>query len=138
MCEQAATQNKRMTLEQQRAAFAWRCARAQTSGKDYVNLAKGVPALIMNSGLIQVMAHLRAKGKKGSKQHDELELHIRTWLASRFNDLPGDSFDGFAKKLIEDTDPQQFQLVTAEAMAWLRWLRQIAPAVVLSDTPSAS
>ncbi|HLQ86503.1 MAG TPA: type III-B CRISPR module-associated protein Cmr5 [Salinisphaeraceae bacterium] len=118
-----------MTLEQQRAAFAWRCARAQTAGNDYVNLAKGVPALIMNSGLIQVMAHLYAKGNKGNKQHGELEQHLRQWLASRFNDLPGNSFDAFAQALIEDTDPQRFQHITAEAMAWLRWLRQIAPAV---------
>lgn len=45
----AAPQNPApLTLDQRRAADAWRCA--QGKGKDYANLAKGLPALIMNSG----------------------------------------------------------------------------------------
>lgn len=123
-------EDKRITLEQQRAADAWRCAREQTSGKDYVNLAKGLPALIMNSGLIQVLAHLHAKGgRNGNRQHGELEMHLRQWLAQRFDALPNKDFDRFMYVLIEDTDPQRFQQITAEAMAWLRWMRQVAPAV---------
>lgn len=124
------TAQKHMTLEQLRAADAWRCARAQPYGKDYVNLAKGVPALIMNSGLIQVMAHLHAKGgKEANTAHGLLERQLQEWLGARFTNLPDHSFDAFITALIEKTDPQQFQRITAEAMAWLRWLRQIAPAV---------
>lgn len=122
------SEQKTITLEQQRAAHAWKCA--QGCSKEYVNLAKGLPALIMNSGLIQVMAHLHAKGGKGAnKPHGLLEQHLRQWLAARFQTLPGNSFDVFAQALIENTEPRQFQHITAEAMAWLRWLRQLAPAV---------
>ena len=42
------------TLEQLRAADAW--ARAQGCSDEYQKLAKGLPALIMNSGLMQVLA----------------------------------------------------------------------------------
>jgi CRISPR-associated protein Cmr5 len=30
-------------------------------------------------------------------------------------------------------DPADFQEITAEAFAWLRWLRQMAPARVVND-----
>ena len=51
-----------VSLEQQRAADAWK--QSKHKGKDYVNLAKGLSALIMNSGLMQVLAFLHEKGGK--------------------------------------------------------------------------
>ena len=52
------------TLEQKRAQHAGDKAREgiRNHGKDYVNDAKGLPALIMNRGLMQVMAFLHEKG----------------------------------------------------------------------------
>ena len=32
------------------------------------------------------------------------------------------------KTLVEMNDASRFQAITAEAFAWLKWLRQIAPA----------
>ena len=54
----------KLTLEQQRAQDAWKKADEGIGrhGKDYVNDAKGLPALIMNSGLMQVMAFLLGGG----------------------------------------------------------------------------
>lgn len=116
-----------MTLEQQRAADAWQCAAGCSS--EYAKLAKGVPALIMNSGLIQVLAFLHEKGQKDkTAHHGALGRHVQNWLAQRFPQaLPGADFDTVMTSLMA-TDPQTFQDITAEAMAWLRWLRQIAPA----------
>ena len=116
----------KLTLEQRRAADAWR--RAQGCSKEYVNLAKGLPALIMNSGLMQVMAFLHEKGssQKGSS-HGDLGQHLRDWLHQRFAEVPVD-FQGFMTALMKAA-PHDFQMITAESFAWLRWLRQIAPAV---------
>jgi CRISPR-associated protein Cmr5 len=36
-------------------------------------------------------------------------------------------FEAFMQHLM-DADPQRFQMITAEAFAWLRWLRQMAAA----------
>ena len=55
-----------LTLEQRRAQDAWNCAGQY--GEDHVNLAKGLPALIMSSGLMQVLAFLHEKGQK--QAHD--------------------------------------------------------------------
>ena len=112
------------TMEQRRAAHAWTQASAgvEQHGTDYVNTAKGLPALIMNSGLMQVMAFLQGKGGR----HEVLGRHLRDWLHQTHR-TPRD-FQGFMQHLMQ-AGPGEFQAINAEAMAWLRWLRQVAPAV---------
>lgn len=118
------------TLEQQRAADAWKCA--QDQNKEYANLAKGLPALIMNSGLLQVTAFLHEKGKKDSQKHCKvLDEHLRAWVHSRYQDIPED-FPKFMNALM-GMDSRKFQAITTESLAWLRWLRQIAAAVQRED-----
>ena len=113
------------TLEQRRAQDAWN--RCEGCDKDYANLAKSLPALIMNSGLMQVMAFLHEKGSEGSQRHcGDLADHLRAWLHERFPQIPGD-FKGFMENLME-ADARTFQAVTTEAFSWLRWLRQMAAA----------
>ena len=112
------------TLEQQRAQDAWKKAGEGIArhGKDYVNDAKGLPALIMNSGLMQVMAYMQDKGGR----HETLAQHLRDWLAKQCN-TPGD-FNGFMEHLYKMQDARRFQAITTEAFAWLRWMRQMAAA----------
>ncbi len=113
-----------MTAEQKRAKHTWVKAQEGIAhyGKDYVNDAKGLPALIMNSGLMQVMAFLHGKGGR----HDLLGQHLRDWLHEQCH-TPKE-FEGFMQKLMDMSDARQFQAITSEAFAWLRWLRQMAPA----------
>jgi len=129
-----------LTLEQQRAQDAWNCA---TKGKTvlgvdydkYVDAAKGMPALIMNSGLMQVLAFCHEKGQKESGRHYEMvATHLRSWLTCRFPQrITSADFEPFMKALMERAEPADFQAITAEAFAWLRWLRQMAPARVKGD-----
>ncbi len=113
----------KMTLEQKRAQHAWEKAAEGVArhGKDYVNDAKGLPALIMNSGLMQVMAFLRQKGGR----HEFLAGHLRDWL-NRQLDTPPD-FEAFMQAMLR-ADSRRYQQVTTEAFAWLKWLRQMAAA----------
>ncbi len=114
----------KLTLEQQRAQHAWAKAELgiRQHGKDYVNDAKGLPALIMNSGLMQVMAFLHEKGGR----HETLAQHLRDWLHRQCG-TPSD-FEGFMTHLCSMTDALRFRAITAEAFAWLKWLRQMAAA----------
>ncbi|WP_126443808.1 type III-B CRISPR module-associated protein Cmr5 [Sulfuricystis multivorans] len=111
------------TLEQQRAQHAWDKAGDGIArhGRDYVNDAKGLPALIMNSGLMQVMAFLHDKGGR----HETLAQHLRDWLHQQCG-TPSD-FEGFMQHLMQ-ADARRFQMITSEAFAWLKWLRQMASA----------
>lgn len=118
------TQTQRLTLEQKRAQHAWDKAGEGISRykKEYVNDAKGLPALIMNSGLMQIMAHLQDKGER----QQLMGTHVRDWLALQCG-TPRD-FNAFMQHLFTLEDPRRFQAITAETFAWLRWLRQMAAA----------
>lgn len=110
------------TLEQQRALDAWeKCAHYT---KEHVNLAKGLPALIMNSGLMQVLAFCHEKGGA----HEVVAQHLRIWLNHRFNGVNHDpGFEMLMQSLL-NAEPSTYQAITAEAFAWLKWLRQMAAA----------
>lgn len=116
----------RMTLEQLRAQNAWQCVRHGVD-KDYVNVAKALPALIMNSGLLQVMAFLQQK----ESVHRKVAASLRIWLWSRKTGrqqtMEDPGFERFMDSLMAET-PSGFQALTAEALAWLKWLRQLAAA----------
>ncbi len=111
------------TLEQQRAQNAWAACEHYT--KEHVNAAKGLPALIMNSGLMQVLAFCH---EKGNAQAD-VATHLRKWLAGRFPDtfVQGSDFAPFMQALMQAV-PANYQAINAEAFAWLKWLRQMAAA----------
>ena len=114
------------TLEQRRARDTW--DKSQGCTDEYMKLAKGLPALIMNSGLMQTLAFMQEKGSKGasSPHYKVLSGHLRSWLRERFPDLPPD-FPGFMDGLMS-AEPRTYQDVTAEAFAWLKWMRQMAAA----------
>lgn len=112
------------TLEQQRAENAWEVS--EKYDKEHVNIAKGLPALVMNSGLMQVLAFAHEKGKK----HEEVATDLRIWLVKRIsgqNNMTDPGFEAFMKVLMH-AKPQDYQAINAEAFAWLKWLRQMAAA----------
>lgn len=118
----------KQTLEQQRAAHVWQ--KCQGCPEAYAKLAKGLPALIMNSGLMQVMAFLHEKSKgKTDDHHHLLAQHLREWLCRQFPQaLKSDDFYDFMDSLMK-AEPRTFQQITTETFHWLRWVRQIAPAI---------
>lgn len=107
------------TLEQQRARDAWK--RCSDYSEKHVKLAKSLPALIMNSGLMQVMAFLNEK----DSEHQLVAKHLRSWLHRRYK--TPDEFKAFMEHLMK-ADARTYQAVTTEAFAWLKWLRQMAAA----------
>jgi CRISPR-associated protein Cmr5 len=118
---------QRLTLEQQRAQDAWR--KSGKYGKEEANVAKALPALIMNSGLMQVLAFCHEKGKKDAgKAYETVAVDLRTWLVKRFPEIRSPEFEPFMEWLFGRADSRTYQAVTAEAFAWLRWLRQMAAA----------
>ena len=124
----------RSTLEQQRAQDAWdQCEHYQN---EHVKVAKGLPALIMNSGLMQVLAFCNEKGKachEKGKAYEDVAGHLRTWLGKRFpSQLPDAGFAPLMQALMA-AKPADYQAITAEAFAWLRWMRQMAAARVKGD-----
>ncbi len=124
-------------LDQRRARFAW--AKVQGQDKEYANLAKGVPALIMQSGLMPVLAFLNEKGKKDKgKRHRELLGHICEWLGE-YEQFKGrikiKNFGGVMEALMGNESGNAaehahfYRQATEEVLAILRWIRQFASTV---------
>ena len=119
---------KKPTLEQQRASDAWKAISKhypEKCHKDYVNAAKSLPSLIMNSGLMQTLAFCKDK----DKEYEKIATSLRAWLSYRFGReaLPED-FNRFMTALMNEKDAQRYQRINAEALTWLKWLRQMAAA----------
>lgn len=132
----AATAEKRPTptLEQERAAYAFkRATRAsQLSGKTpqkYKRLAKGLPQMIMVSGLMPVMAFLQ---NKGEPHHLQLYDDVALWLADHGKSnrsIPLATLMGE----FTSADSGRYRELTTETLNMLRWLRQLASAVIKED-----
>jgi CRISPR-associated protein Cmr5 len=113
---------QRLTLEQQRAQHAWSCVKDGVD-KGYVNVAKSMPQLVMNSGLMQTLAYMEQK-----KGDQKVAAQLRTWLNLRFRFADGEpTFEKLMTKLL-GANSEDLRLYTTEALAWLKWLRQFAAA----------
>lgn len=110
------------SLDQRRAAYAWE--KVQGCGSEYMKLAKGAPALIMNNGLMQTLAFYH--DKKGD-HHKALNQHIIDWLASYLTgqEVSDQPFKTLMEAL-QNTNSQKYRYVTEETLALLRWIRQFA------------
>jgi CRISPR-associated protein Cmr5 len=118
-------ERERARREQLRAQDAWDKSAGYTD-KARELFAKGLPALIMNSGLMQVLAFCHEKGQKGAT--------TRRWPASAAlaaRPLSAAALQCRLRSLhagLMTAAPGDYQAITAEAFAWLRWLRQMAAA----------
>lgn len=115
------------TIDQIRAQFAWE--RVQEPSKEYKNLAKSLPALIMSNGLMQTLAFLKAKG---ANEHERLLKDILSWLQHEEMRLLGNSDSGFAEAMQIMTttmDALTYQRATEEALAVLKWIRYLAQTI---------
>lgn len=120
------------TLDQQRAALAWGYATAGMAqhGKEYKGLAKGAPALIMNSGLMPTLAFYAGKGAAAQQLLDQLICGVSSRLLGQ--KLSGGQgirlFPEFMKKL-QTGSSHDYLRCTDEALEQLKWIRQFVDAV---------
>ena len=111
-----------ISLDQQRAAYAWRCVSAHGSS-DYERLAKSAPALIMNNGLMQTLAFYRTKGG----EHQKLMQDVLQWLQKQ--GIVSSANYMQAMNDLQKMGAQGYRRATVEALEILKWIRQLAPTV---------
>lgn len=127
---------REVNLDQVRAAYAWERVSQAPGGGEYENLAKSAPALIMNSGLMQILAFLKDKAGEKKDHHSALLNDLCLWLAQgkeHDNRTYGGILGCEAKydsvmRALYDTRPDIYRQATVEAFAVLRWIRQFAAA----------
>jgi CRISPR-associated protein Cmr5 len=124
------------TVEQQRAAEAWKRVHDEVKPKEWAGeyraLVRGAATDILTSGLGQTLAFLRAKDKgTHSSSHWTLYTHLSEWVgrpSAHGGERPFET-----NQLLEWLiDPKQgsdvYRQVTVEVMAYLNWLKRFAEA----------
>lgn len=117
------------TLDQQRAALAWGYAKDGMAqhGKAYKNLAKGAPALIMNSGLMPTLAFYNGKKKDLAAQQLMNGLMLGMVQRLKLQPAPRD-FHEFMQRL-QQCESRDYLRYTDEALELLKWIRQFVDAL---------
>lgn len=120
--------SRQRSLEQQRAAFAWDCVQQvkKTSwASDYCQLAKGLPAMVQVNGLGQTLAFLDSKGKRQDNEHARLAADLSRWVSKQ---LLGSERNDLIPWITGQASAAEYRRATAEALAFLNWLRRFAEA----------
>jgi CRISPR-associated protein Cmr5 len=104
------------------ARNAWYKSKGAMGNDNFVQLAKGAPALVTSNGLMQALAYWEARGKDGGK---ELVKIVAGWLLKKES---GDHFQELMNHL-HGTGSMEFALKTREALELLRWVKQFASAL---------
>lgn len=128
--------SRQRTLEQERADKAWQQIQAvkNFSGKvpqEYSSLAKKAPADIQANGLGQTLAFWRAKGFNGGKDSGntadyQLLQHVTEWLNSDKSLNLGKT--NLVEWVSREATVVEYRQATAEAIAFLVWLKRFAEA----------
>ena len=124
------------SLDQERAAYAWKCV--QNQSKEYKNLAKSLPALVMSNGLMQTLAFLKAKERQ--EHHLVLGGQICSWVIEGNKNEPSEdkdyfvsNFDSFMDRLFNVKKSSDYRRYTEETLEILKWIRQMADAAIKED-----
>ena len=116
-----------VTLEQQRAKYAWESAKGK--GKDFKSLAKGAPALIMSNGIMPSLAFWWSKkNEEKQPEYRQLVRIILAWLKTR-NIVKSSDFEFSMEELQNMESTEKFRNATEETLEFLKWLRNFASAV---------
>jgi len=118
------------TLDQKRAALAWGYATASRNlqgemADKYRNLAKGAPALIMNSGLMPTLAFYKSKGTA----EQQLLNDLMTGLIQRLAPQPAPRDFMAFMAMLQKGESRDYLRYTDEALELLKWIRQFVDAV---------
>jgi CRISPR-associated protein Cmr5 len=109
------------TRDQERAEFAYKKIREVKNNNNYKSLVRGFPTMILQNGLGQALAFLKAKGEI---HHLSLYNHINEWLGDHENN----AFD-ILKEIIS-RDSFIYRLYTKETLLLLIWLKKFAEAEI--------
>jgi CRISPR-associated protein Cmr5 len=128
--------SKQQTLEQKRAAQAWQCVEEVKQRSDnvrgkYSTLARKLPSLVQVNGLGQALAFVYSKAKFQEKNRGpEAEANglIFTQVSGWVKEELGISGAENLLKLVVERKSDFYRRATAEAIAFLNWLKRFAEA----------
>ncbi len=111
-------------LEQERMKTAYErvmCVKGKSFESRYSTLAKKLPAMINQNGLLTTLAFLKSKGES---EHEQIIGDICKYLSRRFGN-ESLSYESLIKRLLE-SDITMYLFYTQEVLSFAVWLKRIA------------
>ena len=130
---------EKQSLDQRRAKHALKCVKKIKRELEspqqslYMSYAKALPATILQNGLGQAMATLRAKGGDKNDPHRRLYEDVQSWLCGGDEESPFPDKEDLLKAITQN-DQQHYLKAQAEAQAYLVWLKKFAAAFLNENT----
>ncbi|MCS6964099.1 MAG: type III-B CRISPR module-associated protein Cmr5 [Thermoflexus sp.] len=146
--------SRQRSLELERARVAWQCIQEVVEENkkleeknrywgEYRSLAMSAPADVQANGLGQTAAFWRAKGyerdkdskepkPKSNSAHAKLLQHLARWLSEESVRILPKGKDPVAW-ISTEAQPEAYRRATAEAIAFLIWLRRFAEAELAKE-----
>ena len=96
---------------------------------EYSSLAKKLPAMIVNNGLITTIVFLRSKTKKKKEEekttaNEKLLEQLLSYIVNGNQDT--DKKYEIFRKCVEDMDIEEYLFLTQDVLAFATWLKRIA------------
>jgi CRISPR-associated protein Cmr5 len=123
------SQSNHRDLDRSRASAAWNNIQAVKSlpfQAKYGSLARKMPTLIQVNGLGQTLAFLKAK-ESNDDRHKRMFDHLSDWVCGRLPANTGTTTEHLLKRVL-NMDSQTYRFATAEALAFLQWIKRFAEA----------
>lgn len=127
-------------LEQARANFAYRCAKAAADppqskkSKEYKSYAKKLPMMIKTNGLGAALAFALSKSKDKEGRDTSwgmLYNDVKEWLRQDHKVfLLGTHVNKDLANAVIDLESQEYRAITVEILAFLTWLRRFAEGLI--------
>lgn len=122
----------KITLEQGRAAYAYKCAQKGVNKNlckpdEYKSYAKKIPMLIKTNGLGATFAFMESKGGTYKVMINQTKM----WLVENPLYKIGEN-DDFMQKIIT-MDSAEYRAVTIEVLALYSWIRRFAEGLIKKD-----
>lgn len=86
--------------------------------------------MVQVNGLGQTLAFLQAKGKKGDNEHARLAADVSRWVSGQ---ILCEQRDDLIPWISGQATAAEYRRATAEALAFLNWLRRFAEAELGSE-----
>jgi CRISPR-associated protein Cmr5 len=135
-------------IEQRRAKAAFdlvesynNCYKEKPTKSDRLkSYARSLPTMILINGFGQAMAFAKAKSDSEPNKEEGYAYHrlyksIQDWLSGE-KLIPIDPQNPDLVKAITEITQQEYQIATAETLAYCKWIKQLATALIPSKDNS--
>jgi CRISPR-associated protein Cmr5 len=132
------TSTTRQTLEQGRAAFAFKCATEgyNANRTEYAPAVKKVPMMIKTNGLGATLAYMFSKQKTMGTILKDIEAWVNNSDNRKTQAIYEAAKGNSLVQKVTELESYEYRILTIEVLAFLNWLRRFAEGIDKENNPN--